>query len=106
MQVRTKVMPSLSNHLFVIMDNSSIHSAVRSILLITACSSGKGSSRTNINGEEDSFEEAAPLLSLTTTRLRIEGLCCEMEVGLVKELLEPIQGVKEVRVSPRSSIAS
>jgi hypothetical protein len=45
--------------------------------------------------------EAVPLLGhnhLTTTRIRVSNLCCEMEVGLARSLLEPLDGVRDVRV--------
>lgn len=43
-------------------------------------------------------EEKTPLLNITTSRFRIENLCCEMEVGLVCSLLEPLEGMVDVKV--------
>ena len=36
---------------------------------------------------------------LRTARLRVTGLCCESEVGLVHNTLEPIEGVTKVSVN-------
>lgn len=41
----------------------------------------------------------------TTTRLRIANLCCEMEVALVKQLLQPLPGVQDVKVSAVGRVA-
>lgn len=62
---------------------------------VKSCCSVQDEDAVNLEGGG----ESAPLLSIATTRIRVESLCCELEVGLVKELLEPLKGVREVRVS-------
>jgi hypothetical protein len=42
--------------------------------------------------------EQEPLLETTTSRVRIQNLCCEMEVGLVKSLIQPMDGCVDVKV--------
>lgn len=41
----------------------------------------------------------------TTSRIRIANLCCSMETKLVKELLKPLKGVLDVKVSEVGRIA-
>jgi cation transport ATPase len=41
----------------------------------------------------------------TTSRIRIANLCCSMETKLVKELLKPLKGVLDVKVSEVGRVA-
>ncbi|XP_074626038.1 uncharacterized protein LOC141884211 [Acropora palmata] len=51
------------------------------------------------NAESSDDSEAVPLVLQTTTKLRVQNVCCAGEIKLVKDSLEPLKGVTSITVN-------
>lgn len=49
--------------------------------------------------ESDHSSKKKPLIRESTTKLRVQNICCAMESTLVQESLEPLEGVKSIAVN-------
>ena len=49
--------------------------------------------------ESDSAGETKPLVRESTTKLRVQNICCAMESKLVQDSLEPLEGVVSIAVN-------
>lgn len=49
--------------------------------------------------ESDHSSKKKPVIRESTTKLRVQNICCAMESTLVQESLEPLEGVKSIAVN-------
>ncbi|PFX26244.1 cadmium/zinc-transporting ATPase HMA2-like [Stylophora pistillata] len=49
--------------------------------------------------ELDDSSKKKPVIRQSTTKLRVQNICCAMESALVQESLEPLEGVKSIAVN-------